>query len=317
MSRILIGHHADNDGFCAFEIAKRAYKQRNPNVFIKGMWLMRTQSDDKFLNEIKEDDTVIVLDYSFDIDKMKAIQKKVADRFVLIDHHETCYNAIQADPTFKFKGVVSPPDQKVAGCELTWKCYYKDAPMPAIVTALGSFDTWRFPKSGADIPEDLAVEIGLKTVLSTMDWREKEALWDKLLITDPVSAFAQVKAVGNIVCKSQYSEMEYMTKNAPVINVEGQDFKFLNTSNITMLSYWGDCNTDKISCPVMTFNQSTRGVMRISVRSCGKLIDCAKFCELFGGGGHRGSAGFTMSWSEFIEFCQLYKIDKIGLVDED
>lgn len=321
MGKILIGHHLDNDGILSYQVARRYYLQKNPHAFCKGVWLTRSSDNKKFMDEIDPNDVVLILDFSFEPEVMAEIKKKVGGRFILIDHHRTCWE--QCDKAgFEYEGYVSGPDEDpVAACQLCWMYFFPNEPMPEIIKACGNYDVWQFPKNINQIADEVLINFGTDVIMRSMGWEQKQQLWDALLANDS-NAFNQVKMVGYYWVKNEMKVAEIAYKSAPIVTIEGQKFKMVSNSvKADILSYWGECKMNEqfpdSMLPVIVFGQTNKGSWSFSVRDCGSKIDCGRFAEMFGGGGHECSAGFILSWADFMEFAKLYKFDAIGAPIEE
>lgn len=95
--------------------------------------------------DLSKYDKVIMCDVSFPKEEMEELHLKLckwySDKFVWIDHH---ISAIKDNGEF-YDGI---RDTKFAACELTWKYFFPDEPMPEIVRLLGRYDC--FGSHGAD-----------------------------------------------------------------------------------------------------------------------------------------------------------------------
>lgn len=148
MKRLCIYHRVDLDGQCSAAIVARRY----PDVELFG-W---NYGDTIPWDRIEEADEVVLVDVSFQPwGKMERLADIASgdDRgpvdIIWIDHHKT---AIEGHEDCLYFGGTRQIGQ--AACELTWKYYFPDEPMPRAVHLLGRWDVWAWP----DMPERDEIE---------------------------------------------------------------------------------------------------------------------------------------------------------------
>lgn len=97
---------------------------------------------------LSEYDKVIMCDISFSKEEMSNIRGKKGNNFIWIDHHISAIN--DAKEIFKeyYESFNGLRDTKFAACELTWKYFFPNSPMPEIVRLLGRYDC--FGHKGTD-----------------------------------------------------------------------------------------------------------------------------------------------------------------------
>ncbi len=127
MKNICLYHAADLDGHCSGAIVRLTHE----DTICIGV-----NYEDKVPWEYIDDNTrVYIVDFSFPMEDMIAIQKR-AGRLIWIDHHKTAIEAANVCG-FATQGLV---DIGKAGCELTWAFVRGMQPKPRTVHLLGRYD---------------------------------------------------------------------------------------------------------------------------------------------------------------------------------
>jgi len=120
------------------------------------------------LDMIEKGSKVYIVDFSFAIEVMKAIDKK-AD-LIWCDHHITALEAAEkAD--FHPSGI---RNIKLAGGELTWQYFNKDIKIPECLELLGKYDTWRYTENEKERVMDF------RFGLETYDLSITSSVWKKI-----------------------------------------------------------------------------------------------------------------------------------------
>ena len=94
--------------------------------------------------DLSEYDKVIMCDISFPKEEMVNIVKRIGLNFIWLDHHISAINS------FRFSDLECGyypdgiRDTSYAACELTWKYFFYNEPMPEIVRLLGRYDCFGY-----------------------------------------------------------------------------------------------------------------------------------------------------------------------------
>lgn len=165
-----ICHHIDNDGYLGGSIILKYLLANNIQEEDTKAIPVNYGFTFDFIDELKEDDTVFIVDFSFEPEVMKKIISKVGvDNIYWIDHHDSAIKKYKDSDinTDMIKGLRS---REAAGCELAYMylCLLKDksevdgpkvdrfvrekrysGELPYVVNIIGDWDTWTF-KYGHD-----------------------------------------------------------------------------------------------------------------------------------------------------------------------
>lgn len=131
--RLHIIYHDDMDGWISADILM---SYLSGEVFLHECSYQRNNFSFK---NIKNNDTVYLLDYSFPPQKMKMLKKKT--NFIWIDHHKS---AIQLSQKYDYSDVSGIRLSGKCGAQLTYEyCYGFGSIQNKFVKYVGQFDTYR------------------------------------------------------------------------------------------------------------------------------------------------------------------------------
>ena len=267
-------HSVDLDGQCSGAIVKYTY----PECEMIGI----NYGDDFPWDTIKEGETVFMVDFSMQpITDM--LRLNIVCDLIWIDHHKTAIDEANAN------GFIASGGQCVevgkAGCELTWEYIRPDENMPRAVYLLGRYDV--FDHSDADT---LPFQYGMRFQDDT--YPENQALWQSLFLND--GNIGDIKRSGDITLK--YDELQ----NAKFCKAYAFDTEFEGLQAIC--ANRGFCSS-KLFDSVYDENKHDLMIMfqclplpkemwTVSLYSTKDEVDCGVIAKKYGGGGHKGAAGF-------------------------
>jgi len=259
-------YHADNDGECAAAIILKDFECEAIPINYK---------DELPLDKIDKDEKVFIVDFSLqkpgDWEKLLERTKDV----VWIDHHKSAIE--KPGPQHNLKGIRSTEG---AGCELTWE-YLHSTPMPYGVELTGDYDTWT-KKHGEET--DL-FHFGLMAV----DTKPEAPIWSELVGDNSKESVARVVQMGKTVKVTMDKE------NAAYLDKWGFETELDGHSAIA-------CNKGLAGSQLFDSDPKDHDLMlsfawdgkqwTVSIYTTNSEIDASKIAEKYGGGGHKGAAGF-------------------------
>lgn len=251
------------------------------------------QTDPEVLLNRCRDRDVYVLDFSFPVGLMEAIQS-VAKRLVWIDHHETSIERI--GPFFE----VGPTTTLVlaedkCGALLTWEYFNPGTPAPPLLRILDDYDRFTFKMGGT-----LAINLALKAMGDALDTDVLGALIDGEEVQLGILA-----ARGGPLADDLMRRKDDVIKTAamPLLLVlpDGEEVQGLAANCFHDLANWVGHDLALASGSFgATYYMDKEGKLRFSLRSDG-AVNCAKAAEAFGGGGHQKAAGFSVWPGEVLQ----------------
>lgn len=268
-------YHADLDGHCSGAIVKSKYPQCE---------MIEINYGDSFpWDSIEDSETVFMVDFCLqpfsDMIKLNGIVS-----LFWIDHHKT---AIEEANKLKFvaNGCQYLEISK-AGCELTWEYIYGDSKyFPSGVEWLGRYDVWDHENENI-----LPFQYGMRMIENTHPYNQE--LWESVfndyefcesIVKTGKTIIEYEKAQNKKFCKMYAFEtllngITAICANRGLINSKLFDSVYDNDKHDLMITF------SRMKLPA---NKWT-----VSLYSTKEEIDCGIIARFFGGGGHKGAAGF-------------------------
>lgn len=268
---ILVYYHNDLDGICSAAIIIKKFGADDVKCIP-----VQYNGDTWDKEEVEQAESVYIVDFTFpDMDELI----KVAGRKLRwIDHHKT---AMEQHPViWDSTEILGIRDLDRSGCGLTW-WYCFEYTIPYSVRYVEDRDLWRF-----FFEDTKAFCAGANAILS--DPYNEE--WGSLLEPACVSAMCRIIDIGTVLIQSQERRVEYLFKSGIDTEFHGHAARIVNTTSD--ISELGEYIYKKPEYEIAVMWQVIGDKMIVSLRS--DSIDCAEIAQMYGGGGHRGAAGFQV-----------------------
>ena len=281
--KIVIYHNRDFDGFCSAAIIKKFYSEADFIGWDYGMEIPN----------LPENTDIFLVDISFDMKSMSEISKK--SNLFWIDHHISAIKEYRKG----FKGM--QPFNKVilnenlSACELTWTYFIPSSP-PRAVKLLGTYDIWNNKDEEFWENEVLPFQWGMKGRCNSFETFPSEVFESEELVDTIIEE-------GKLILKYQRSIDEYKCKQgAYEREFEGLKAICLNETipgSSVFNSIWDEDKYDIM----ISFNYNGK-LWRVSLYTTKSNIDVSEICKKYGGGGHKGAAGFLLKdLKSLFEYC--------------
>jgi oligoribonuclease NrnB/cAMP/cGMP phosphodiesterase (DHH superfamily) len=276
-------HHDDMDGRCAAVIAAYAHAlECHAETPLKFYETNYNRPAD--VSHMTPGDKVIIVDFSYPPEEMAKIEQAInyvqapardpgpTGEIIWIDHHATAerYGYI-------YPGLRDFEDKGPAACELAWIYFFDEKPMPIGVALLGDYDSWRLAK-----PQSIAFNEGAKILLSTPlngNWRR--LIQDDMQILSMIETAGEVAlAYRNIYAKNMRNSYGYTTA------LDGHQAYALNVYGFGSTGF-GEV-FDHFPMVIAYIHDGRKYTVSLYSRT----IDVSEIAKKFGGGGHKGAAGF-------------------------
>lgn len=267
----IIFHHNDADGRCAAAIMAIYCRNHGYNC----EFIEMDYKDCVPIERIKPLDFVAVVDFSFKPEIMAEV-RKIATHVMWCDHHVTAkdygYDDVDGFRDFSDKGL--------SGCECTWKACFPIIPIPRFCELLGDYDAWRLKFQ----PECFEYYEGLK--LLNTDPSENYSLWDALY--DGSASVNQIIESGKTAI--QYRD-NYCSEIAKAFGyeteIDGLKAYAMNAYRFGSKQF-GERFRQYPVCLAYIHDGK-----KFTVSLYSESVDVSAIAKLYGGGGHKGAAGFV------------------------
>ncbi len=273
---MLCFYHDDLDGRCAAAIAHRAMGKGR---FIAAHYHRRVATA-----AVKTGETVIIVDYSMPPDAMKIMRRR-AGRLIWIDHHASALASGAGDDLEGYR------ESGRAACELAWRFFFPDFPLPRAVCLTADRDvwTWRYGEETAAFCEGIRLE----------PHHPEAAVWRDLLADDR-SVLCKITRDGRICRRYQRAlAAEFVGKYGFEAELEGHRCYAVNF-NAFGSDVFGEYYQRYPICVCFVFDGN-----RYNVTLYSQNMDVLPIALRFGGGGHRRAAGFGCEELPFAPITQI------------
>ena len=311
---LCIYHKIDLDGWMSAAIVKLAYDERNKIAMNldkepEELYFFGYNYGDNIPMElINQHDTVILVDISFPKEIMYELSRTAnADKkFIWIDHH---ISAIKDSVEEKYDMIPGIRNTSKAACELVWD-YFFDVPCPLIVNYLGLYDSFRH-KGTEQENKILEFQYGARSIISSYaDAYEYLLLcYNRNNGKDNTKGLEYIQNLGEGIFKYLKKEASSVMRSSfsVIFEMESKKYKFIavnkdrfNPSNFE-LDYHEKGYDGAMCFALYDTNWS------VSLYNENGEVDCSVIAKQFGGGGHKGAAGFRVPFGEMEEFLKKIK----------
>ena len=285
MSQHVFYHSADFDGYCSSAIVKHRFPEVELHPINYNQLLP--------WEIIKPEDTVYMVDFGLQpFEQM--IRLNASCRLIWIDHH------ISAIEAWRASGEVILGKREVGkgACELTWKYLYPNVGMPRFVYLLGRYDVWDHSNQALWDSEILPFQYGLR--LEKADPLKNLEFWENIFLADNIfyeNTIGRGKLILSFV--AQTSE-RYMQSHAYEIQFEGLQALAVNVGNVSSKFFESKYNPAKHDL-LIAYSYIRGQFWGVTLYSDKPEVNCAVLAKKYGGGGHRGAAGFSCKDFPFKE----------------
>jgi oligoribonuclease NrnB/cAMP/cGMP phosphodiesterase (DHH superfamily) len=273
-------YHNDLDGRCAGSIVAQYENNYNREDFFEVDYVMELP-----LDKIQENEKVYFVDYSFKKDtvwQLEKILEKTKD-IIWIDHHTSSLNLENELPWAKeIKGI---RHEGISGAALTYMYlnnygteeFYD---IPHAIRLVSDYDCWIYEFE----PETTYFKIGIET----KDYDALDDIWlDLYDLINPKTS--DIISIGKTI-KQYIDQTNTYYREHFAYETEIKGLKCLVVNQKTNSWVFGDKYNDYPIVMVWVFNGEK---YTYSIFSSNSEVDCSKIAESYGGGGHKGAAGFS------------------------
>ncbi len=229
---------------------------------------------------------VYVIDFSFskeDIQHAESVTKK----FVIIDHHHSSEEEVRSAKEYVF-------NNEYSGGYLACKYFFPEKQVPLFVKYISEGDTYRLRLP--DHEKYMPIVYARDMTFENFDEYEK--------LFDSEEGLKHLEALSKIVTEYKGKLLRPIVDSIHFISFEGVIMPAVNaTLPIDERSEALHLIYEKYP-PVALMYRYDNGQWKCSLRSNG-TFDCTIIATKYGGGGHKGSAGFAIKGDMPLPFAKL------------
>jgi len=278
-------YHNDLDGLASAAIVRYRFKLTNPEDFIEINYGMPFP-----WHKISPTETVYIVDFCLQpFSDMLKLYSQIDDGLIWIDHHKT---ALEEWEKAGKPGILGLRRDGTAACVLTWKYFFgKSKKIPKTIELLGRYDIWDLDDEVVEFQMGMRLKnynpfnIFWNIVFDDYGYGNEELLID------------EIREEGKTVIKwEEQRAREYCKSYAIETFLHGHRAIACNTGFVGSKFFESTFSFDDYSI-FISFCMLPSSKWTVSLYS--RDIDVGKIAKSFGGGGHKGAAGFQLDYLPF------------------
>lgn len=216
------------------------------------------------------DKTVAILDFSYDLGALEAMQRS-ASGIVVLDHHISAQNDLTTFENASF-------DMLHSGAIMAWNYFHPGEEAPLFLKYIEDRDLWKW-----ELP--FSREFSSYFCEVPFTFSDYDAFLDEEKVNYAISAGSHILPYINTCVEklSSKASREVFLENTVAILNCGQWMS--DIGNVLA--------KDSDIAIVWYYNNKSRSY-KISLRTCSETIDVSKIAKIWGGGGHQKAAAFSL-----------------------
>lgn len=270
-------YHNDLDGGCAGSVVAKYENNYNHSDFYEVDYIIDLR---QLVENIIDNETVYFVDYSFTENNKWVLDYLINKGCNLIwcDHHDSSIKLINKYPNYdKIKGIRKTG---ISGAALTYMYLYNTEydNIPDFIKYVSDYDCWIF-KYGENTTY-------FKLGMDTINHDALDNIWLELIdISDLLEVIDRGKLIKKYI---DIDNAEYLNDYGYESEIEGYKCYVVNRKTNSWI--FGKKYNEYPLVVVWAYNGTNYSY---SLYSSDKNVDCSKIAEKYGGGGHKGAAGFS------------------------
>lgn len=220
---------------------------------------------------------IIIVDFSYPRAKLDELAT-VSPRIEVYDHHKTAAEDLRywADEAPETRRVVF--DMKRSGAGIAWDEFNPAHARPRLVEYVQDRDLWLWNLNGSRMVSEYL-----------FSWPREFETWT-VLAGEIDNDINSVFRVGDALLRSKRARVAKVCENARLLRFGDHDIPVVNAS--WDMSEIGEYLNEKFpEAPCGGYYFDRADMRQWGFRSMG-AFDCSALCKQYGGGGHKGAAGF-------------------------
>lgn len=268
MSELCIYHGNCADGFTSAWVVRRALGDIE---FHAGVYQNPPP-------DVKGKD-VFLVDFSYKRNVLEQIRDE-AKSVTILDHHKSAQEDLAG-----LEGIKQVFDMDRSGARITWDYFFPNELPPAVLLHVEDRDLWRF-----------ALEDTREIQANIFSYPYEFDVWDKLMSSNPQKLAIEGKAIERKHFKDIAELLKVVTRRMVIggVNVPVANLPYIHVSDAAhQLGH----NEPFAAC----YWDTPKGRV-FGLRSNEAGMDVSEIAKLYGGGGHKHAAGFTVPYDVALGF---------------
>lgn len=278
-------YHNDMDGRCAGSIVAAFTGNYNKNDYFEVGY-----SSPLPIDKVKDMEQVWFVDYSFKEDTKYILDELINKtcNIVWIDHHTSSMRLLEKYPILNcIRGL---RQEGISGAALTYMyCFDEDFKhIPSYVKFVSDYDCWQFKFA----PDTTNFKLGI----DTCEHDALDPIWQTLFDDHANKDFEIRDTLRNLIATGEVIKSYIDGDNERYRESYGYEseiggYKCYVVNRMSNSWIFGDRYNEYPLVCVWVFKGNK---YKYTLYSGNKDVDCSKIAEKYGGGGHKGAAGFEI-----------------------
>lgn len=270
---LCIYHKGCSDGFGAAWVVRKYVNHLGPDVPIK--YLPATYGDEP--PDVMNRD-VLIVDFSYPR-KMMIEMAACASRITVLDHHASAKTNLAGLGFARF-------DMNKSGCRMTWEYLFPGRSMPLFLQYIEDRDLWKWEM-------DYSKEANAAMYSYPQDFE----VWDTW---EDREVFFSLFGEGRAINRARDKMLKSLTRNWMIdyCEIGGYTVPAVNCNHFFKSEAAGEL---AIGHPFAAIYFDSADKRNFDLRSVEGGVDVSEVARLYGGGGHKRAAGFTVNKPDIIE----------------
>lgn len=320
MKTVCVYHSIDLDGWMSAAIVKHWFNKEAENLQEQeamnncGSYAANPNGSIDFIGynygmsipDLSEYDRVVLVDISFPKEEMLAINLRLGEKLIWIDHHQRTVNEVNShivENGVPMEGLVTGDGELKAACELTWEYFFSESPMPEIVRLLGRYDCFGH-KGTIEEQKVLEFQYGARQCISGYNEAYIELVDNMFCENTEITIWEKGKSIYDYLCveaKQVYKngfeiklfEPQATISDNGVFDSVVRKFICINKERFNPINFGIDYHKDGYD-GCACFYRTALGKWSFSLYNDDGRVDCSSIAKEYGGGGHKGASGFIV-----------------------
>ncbi|MDB5244297.1 MAG: hypothetical protein JWN18_167 [Parcubacteria group bacterium] len=236
------------------------------------------------LTQNLEGKEIYMIDFCYDQVQMNELLK-MAKSLTVLDHHEGIQAVVESMPNHVY-------DTSRSGASIAWGYFHPTTPLPTFLKYVEDVDLFRM------IPEE---ERALMRYAYAQVWHFD--IWDAHVrnTDDPVERARMIER-GTVYQEYFKLLSKQLANGAELVEFEGYTCHIVNGVRMFITDLGAELVKQRP--PISLVVRAGASGLRVSIRSDGS-VNAAELAQRHGGGGHPGSAAFSLPWGAPIPWIAL------------
>lgn len=268
-------HRSDLDGLCSGAICKYFLEERNASPIMRGI-----DYGDVFpFDEICPNDIIYMVDFCLQPENQMKKLEDMCGELIWIDHHKS---SIETLHEFNCPGIRQVGK---AACELCWEFLYPDDSIPESVKLLSRYDVWDQSDKQLWDENIYPFQMGMRTL--SLDPINEIHSWINIFKGQSIP---EIMVIGRGIVKYQNQQNIRTMMSSFEVEFDGKKWIAVNAGGNSQI-FESRYDPEKHH-GMLGFTNKQGKFWTISLYSTRDDIDVSEIAKRYGGGGHKGAAGF-------------------------